>query len=417
MSIYGAMRTSVSGMAAQADRISTVSDNVANTSTVGYKRAEVAFTSLVVAQGTSAYESGAVEVEAGRSITQQGLLRATGNATDLAIDGGGFLVVRAPNGDTRLSRAGSFRTDGAGILVNSAGMTLLGYDLSSSGAAAVANSPAGLVPIATRANALVAVPSRSGSLGVNLPSAAAINALPPSSNSVAAEFSGKTSVVSFGRLGEEITLDVYFAKTAASTWEATVFDRATAASGGGFPYAGGGLASATFTFDPANGTLVAPDAARMTVTPTQGEPIELDFAGSTQLASGFSVERVAMDGRAPVPQTRVDISDEGVVSAVYENGDRVPIYRVPIASVGGADHLEALGAETFGTTDTSGPMVLGNAGDGGRGSIKSGMLEQSNVDLALELTEMIDAQRSYSANSRVFQAGAELMDVIVNLKR
>lgn len=416
MSIYGAMRTSVSGMAAQADRISTISDNVANTSTVGYKRAEVEFASLVVAQGASAYESGAVEVEAGRAITQQGLLRATGGATDLAIDGSGFLVVRAPDGETRLTRAGSFREDASGTLINMGGMALLGYDLSA-GSGAPVNGQAGLVPIVTRGSALVAVPSRNAALGVNFPSASGIATVPPSANSPASTHAGKTSLVAYGRLGEQIMLDVYFARTAPGVWEVTVFDAAGAAPGGGPPFAGGPLATASLSFDPTNGRLVDPLTARLAVTPALGETMTLDLAGSTQLAADFAVQSVAVDGRAPVPQTRVEVSEKGIVSAVYQNGDRVPIFRIPLAAVPGADRLRALGAETFAVTEGSGAMVLGSAGDGGRGTVQAGMLEQSNVDLAVELTEMIDAQRSYSANSRVFQAGAELMDVIVNLKR
>ena len=133
--------------------------------------------------------------------------------------------------------------------------------------------------------------------------------------------------------------------------------------------------------------------------------------------ANVAVTAVDVDGRAPLASTRMEVSDTGVVSAVHSDGNRVPLYRLPLVSVAGTDGLRAIGGEAYATTQASGEMVLGEAGKNGRGHFRSGMIEQSNVDLSSELTDMIEAQRSYTANSRVFQTGSELMDVIVNLKR
>lgn len=417
MSIYGAMRTSVSGMAAQADRIATISDNVANTGTAGYKRGLVEFSSLVVATSPAGYESGAVEVAARRAIGQQGVLRATSSPTDLAIEGNGFFAVRGADGELRLTRAGGFRENASGELVNAAGFRLLGYDLSGGAATGGAvNGSAGLVPVTARATSLTAEASRVGRLAVNLPSAAALATTLPSTNSAASSFAAKSSVVAYGKLGEEITLDLYFARTGAGQWEVAAFDRRQAGAGGGFPYGGGPLGTATLAFGP-NGALTNAPAARLSITPAGGETIDLDLAASTQLATSFAVAEVEMDGRAPLARSRIEVSDAGVVSAVTDDGNRVSLFRLPMVSVAGTDGLRAVGGEAYATTEASGEMLFGDAGASGRGLVRAGMLEQSNVDLSSELTDMIDAQRSYTANSRVFQTGSELMDVIVNLKR
>jgi flagellar hook protein FlgE len=114
---------------------------------------------------------------------------------------------------------------------------------------------------------------------------------------------------------------------------------------------------------------------------------------------------------------RTEIDDEGVVYAVYENGARVPTYQIPLANVVSPDRLTPLVGDVYTTSAESGDIQIGFATQGGLGGITSSALEQSNVDLANELTNMIEAERHYSVNSKVFQTGADLLDVLVNLKR
>ncbi len=120
MGLYGTMRTSVSGMAAQANRLGAVSDNIANVSTTGYKRASMEFSSLVLDSGGSEYVSGSVEAHKRYAISEQGARNFTTSVTDLAIKGDGFFVVSSENGQTYLTRAGSFVPNGVGDLVNAA---------------------------------------------------------------------------------------------------------------------------------------------------------------------------------------------------------------------------------------------------------------------------------------------------------
>jgi flagellar hook protein FlgE len=128
MSLFGMMRTGSSGMNAQANRLSTVSENIANANTTGYKRASTEFSSLILPSSNGAYNSGGVETKVRYSISEQGPTTFTTSGTDMAINGGGFFIVSGENGSNFLTRAGAFVSDGDGNLVNSAGYTLMGYE-------------------------------------------------------------------------------------------------------------------------------------------------------------------------------------------------------------------------------------------------------------------------------------------------
>ncbi len=126
MGLYGTMRTSVSGMAAQANRLGAVSDNIANATTTGYKRASMEFSSLVLDSGGTEYVSGGVESHTRYAISEQGARAYTTSYTDLAVKGDGFFIVTSESGQTFLTRAGSFVPNGTGDLVNAAGYRLMG---------------------------------------------------------------------------------------------------------------------------------------------------------------------------------------------------------------------------------------------------------------------------------------------------
>ncbi len=183
LSVYGLMRTGASGMTAQSDRLGTVADNIANASTVGYKSANTEFSSLLIDSTVSSYASGGVETSVRYGISRQGTLSFTSSAYDLAIDGGGFMLVADPAGTISLARAGAFVPDSEGQLVNSAGFTLLGYPVVDGASdAVVANGIAGLVPIDVKQADLTAAATTAGALTTNLPSAAAVVAAVGASN-------------------------------------------------------------------------------------------------------------------------------------------------------------------------------------------------------------------------------------------
>jgi len=173
MGILDTMRTSVSGMNAQANRLGIVGDNIANGSTIGYKSSSADFSSLVLQAGQTDYVSGAVATRVRYDISAQGALSFTTSSTDLAVQGNGFFVVSGPGGQTYLTRAGSFVKDGNGDLVNTAGFKLMGYNITS-GAAAASNGSSALVPVNIGSFSLQASPSTEGTLFVNLPSTQAL---------------------------------------------------------------------------------------------------------------------------------------------------------------------------------------------------------------------------------------------------
>ncbi len=191
MGLYGLMTTSVSGMSVQSDRMGTVADNIANVNTTGYKEASAEFATLVAEGSVASYVPGSVSTIARRAISHQGDLGYTTSPTDLAISGNGFFVVQSSSGTPYLTRAGSFQTIN-GQLVNAAGFTLLGYDLSNGGSSSVVNSAAGLVPVGTAALGLKSTPSSTGNFNVNMPSDAAVSTSLPSANAAGADFAGKT---------------------------------------------------------------------------------------------------------------------------------------------------------------------------------------------------------------------------------
>ncbi|SDR62872.1 flagellar hook protein FlgE [Rhizobiales bacterium GAS191] len=438
MSLFGMMRTGVSGMNAQANALGTVSDNISNSDTTGYKRATAEFSTLLQGTNTNSYTSGGVNTDVRYGVSDQGNMQGTTSPTDLAINGNGFFVVNSSSGTPYLTRAGSFVPDSSGNLVNAAGFFLMGYNLTNGGSTGVANGLTGLQKVNVAQSALRATASTAGSFSANLPSGS--TAVPagdptlPSNNTAGAKFTDKTSMVTYDNLGNPVTLDVYFTNTSPAagppTWEVSVFNHADAnATSGGFPYtvpAGGAepLSVASLAFDPATGALASTTQSVGGTAPVNGinvaipngQNFSLDFSKVTQLGTGFTSINAQANGNAPSPLTGVDIANDGTLFSIYQNGTRIPSYKIPLATVASPDNLTPQSGNVYSPSVTSGEVTVGTAGAGGLGAIDSKSLEQSTVDLATELTKMVEAQRAYSANSKVFQTGAELMNVIVNLQ-
>ncbi|TWF53376.1 flagellar hook protein FlgE [Neorhizobium alkalisoli] len=426
MSIFGSMKTAVSGMNAQSNRLSTVGDNIANSSTVGYKRASTSFSSMVLPSTAGSYSSGGVQTNVRYSISEQGGLSYTTSSTDLAIQGGGFFIVSDSSGTPYLSRAGSFVPNDSGELVNSAGYTLMGYSYDTGTPAAVVNGFDGLEPVNVKKASLVSSPTTTGTFPVNLNADA--DPIDPTdaagvSNSATTQYTDKSSLVAYDSLGRKVLYDFYYTKTADNEWQVAVYRQDQATAGTGFPYATVPTDNTfTLNFDDTTGALTT-DPAVISFTDTlspptgTGQTISIDFAGTTQKAFAFTPGNATVDGSAPSAIDSVSIDNSGVVYAVYADGQKEPLYRIPLATVQSPDNLTPLNGNVYAQGNDSGIITTGFPGSGNFGSIYSGALENSNVDIASELTEMIEAQRIYTANSKVFQTGSDLMDVLINLKR
>jgi len=420
MSLYGVMRTGVSGMNAQSSRLSTVADNIANSSTTGYKRASTEFASMLINSGSGDYTSGGVNTRVRYNVSEQGNLSYTTSVTDLGISGNGFMIVTDGDGTPFLTRAGSFVPDGNGDLVNAAGFYLMGYDLSNGNPAPVAGGISGLSRVNISSSQLQATASTIGNFSANLPSSAAIvpAANLPSTNTAGAQYSAKSSLVTYDNLGNEVVLDVYFTKTAANTWEVAIYNKADATAGqNSFPYSSAALATGTLNFDPTNGRLTSTSLSSLTIAIPGGASFNLDLGDMVQLSTDYRVLNATVNGNAPSAVDRIEIDADGTLYTIYESGARVATFKIPLADVPSPDNLTSLPGNVYMPSSESGAVQVGFSSTGGMGTIVSGALESSTVDLATELTAMIESQRGYTANSKVFQTGSELLDVLVNLKR
>lgn len=423
MSLFGTLNTGVSGMAAQANMLSTIGDNIANSSTTGYKSATVAFETMLGNQSDGSYTAGGVQTQIRYGIADQGTLTSTSSVTDLAVKGNGFFVVQGTNGATALTRAGSFVPDASGDLVNAAGYKLMGYNLTD-GSSATANGTGGLQVINLSKQSLTANPTTSGSMVFNVSSnAAAVTTASPATNANPT-YTSKTSVAAYDDLGNQVTLDVYLTKTGDGTWQATTYNQADAASGGGFPYTASAnspvpLSSQTLAYSDTTGKLVSVDgsttALALSVTIPNGKTMSLDVSQSTQLASAFNVTSATVNGSSPSKLDHVTVGNDGTVTSVYANGITQATYRIPLADVPSEDALTPLTGNVYEPSLASGNMTIGTATTGSLGAIDSSSLENSTVDLATELTNMISAQRSYEANSKVIQASSDLLKVVDQL--
>ncbi len=428
MSLQGMMRTSSSGMNAQASRLSSISDNISNSSTTGYKGSSVSFSDLVLSSTGGSYASGSVNAITSYSISEQGALTSTTSATDLAIKGSGFFVVKDSGGSIFLTRDGSFKVDSSGELVNSSGFTLLGYS-STDGSAAIVNGFSGLVPVKATQSGLQATPSTSGIVNANIDSRATAVTTPvtprdigsnPASTVDDVKYTNSTSVVTYDSLGNAVQVDLYYTKTADNTWQVTAFNHADASStSGSFPYSSGPMetSAVNLVFDPATGKLDPSSDKSITIPIPGGENVTLDLSTTTQFAYKFGVSSAKVDGNAPSTISSVSIGQDGKISAVYANGTTKDLYQIAMAKVQSPDNLTPVSGNAFALSDAAGTVVVGFAGDSNFGTINAYQLEQSNVDVATQLTDMIESQRSYTANSKVFQTASDLMDVLVNLKR
>jgi flagellar hook protein FlgE len=393
MSISGMMRTGISGMNAQANRLSTVAENIANSDTTGYKRASVEFSSVILPDSNGNYNSGGLKTDVRYAIGRAGPLEFTNSGTDLSIGGNGFFIVADPNGQTFLTRAGSFVPDGNGYLVNAAGFRLLGVPAGTEGG--LANGTADLVPITTgQGFPPSAEQTTTGRFFANLP----VGAVDTDDPSV-------SSLVIYDSVGRQSFLDLSFQKTATdNAWDLTVTDESGTAT------------TFAITFDPDTGLISGPDPATITIAGPSGD-IVLDLSGMTELAYDYDVRDAATNGGRPAKVDSVEIDADGVVYFRYDDGSLAEAYRIRLATVTSPDRLTPLPGNVYQPNMNSGGMTVGYPESGAFGSIISGALEGSNVDIAEELTAMIESQRAYTANSKVFQTGSDLLDILVNLKR
>jgi len=428
MSILGAMYSAVSGLGAQSTKLGVISDNISNSSTTGYKRSEVEFSSLVTQQiSNHSYSSGGVQSDVRRQVDKQGLLQSTSSNTDIAINGGGFFAVSdTQNADPSqdliaLTRAGSFEPDDQGFLRNAAGYYLMGWQLNPDGTtvnpAPARDTFASLEPVNVSGINFTGAPTQNMTFAGNLPAQLA-NGTPGTPI--------RTDIEYFNDLGVSNTMTLQWTPSAdgvANDWQLQIFDSAT---GGGttpvydqivsFNASGPNAGSPSSIPGIAGGVLAIPvDGGVQTVNLNVGDVNS--SSGITQFAGEYTPTKITKDGALFGVVNTVEIDEKGIVTAVFNNGSRRPIYQIPIAIVQNPNGLTARDGTAFVQSRDSGSLYMWDAGTGPAGKTAGDSLEQSNVDIATELTNMIETQRTYSSNAKVIQTADEMLQELTQLKR
>ncbi|MGD1880334.1 MAG: flagellar hook protein FlgE [Kiloniellaceae bacterium] len=420
MSIYGAMFAGVSGLAAQSNALGMISDNIANVNTIGYKGTSARFSTLVTQAATqTTHTPGGVMSSPYSYVNRQGLLQGSSSGTDLAVAGQGFFVVNESanpgfGDDFYFTRAGSFNPDQNGNLVNAAGYYLQGYDLRTTTPQPSSSTFTGLSTVNISNLSGSAAPTTNIALGVNLPSTAPTTA-PGNSFSVTAQV--------FDSLGNAHDMDISFTKTASISWSWSANDP-TMASVGTAVATGSGTITFTSAGTPAAFVPAAPTITLTGFTTGAGNAtITLDLGtagatdGLTQFAGNFTISNIDQDGVRFGNYTGISISEEGIVTALFDNGQRQDIYQLPLGMFRNPNGLEGKTGNVYLETNRSGNFQLNLAGEGGAGVVAPGALESSTVDLAEEFTKMIITQRAYSANTKVITTADEMLDELIRVKR
>ncbi|MFS8180990.1 flagellar hook protein FlgE [Pseudovibrio denitrificans] len=402
MGLYGIMNTSVSGMNAQSNKLSTVADNISNANTVGYKRYKTAFSSLVGSGGSSGHEFGIVNTTVVQTVRQQGAFNFTSRGTDLAINGNGFFQVQDLQGGTYYTRAGDFVLDKNGQMVNSGGYQLLS---------------AGGTPVSVDLNTPVWQGSTEGELGVNLASSTPVRPTPPAAG-LPSNFDYKTSISTYDQNGNVVKVDVVYTKTSETVDPVTgdITDSewlVQAADSAGNDISVGGPFTLEFTGE---GKLSGTSPTDFVFKVPNGGNVTLDLSKTVTAGEKFSVNKVDVDGYPPSTIESIRIESDGRVFGVYGSSAEKLLDQIQIVNFSNPDGLQAKSGNVYAATDASGDPAVGFPGDNGFGSLYSGAVEGSNVDLAAELTEMVQAQRTYSANTKVFNASSELLQELNNLR-
>jgi flagellar hook protein FlgE len=462
MSVQSALYTGVSGLSTYSKVISIIGNNIANVNTVGFKESRADFAEVL---SQSAASPGILQVGLGvrmhgvdRLFSQGGFL-STSMASDLAIDGDGFFIMRDPETSGLLyTRMGNFTLDSDGNLVNAQGHILQGFDVDTDG-----NSLPSLQDVQINGQEFPPQATASATVNANLNSGAEDIALPfdPTQPNETSTFS--TAITVHDSLGNMHDVEVYFQKTAANDWTWILTGQGAELAGTGIsggertPLAQGRM---TFTEQGTLDTIVTTDrldysTGALSALPvaeqganailnyntgaTLGQTVSFDFGvprrvsdgsgfvdnpqqpdasgGTTQFGTPSSVLFLAQDGFSSGTLESFNVDDQGIVHGLFSNGKTFDLLQVALAKFPSNVGLNPLGNNLFSQSLDSGAPVVATPETSGLGSIVSNALENSNVDLANQFVELIRAQQAFQANARVITTGDELLTEVVNLRR
>lgn len=430
----------LSGLNGSAKSLDVIGNNIANASTSGFKssRAEFADVYAGALNGAGGSPVGiGVSVAAVAQQFTQGNITTTDSPMDLAINGGGFFQVSDGVNPVMYTRNGQFKVDRDGFIVNNDKLKLLGYPADGSGviqpglAQTLQLPTSGIAPkITTEVK-----------MEFNLDSRSAVTASEETPGLVLDDpktYNNATSMTAYDAKGQPVAVTFYFQKTTPDDEGNTTWNIFATANGQPFTTDSAGNAIdvdeegnplapyATVTFPRTGGSPIDPTGEiNMDIpagTNAQGAQtleilgIDFDLLGATENGSSFAVTDLTQDGYAPGQLSGITIENSGIVMARYSNGQSKPAGQIELATFRNPQGLQPMGGNVWSRTFGSGDAVVGVPGDGNLGDLRSGALEESNVDLTAELVNMVTAQRVYQANAQTIKTQDQVLQTIVNLR-
>lgn len=405
-------QTGLSGLNASSQNLDVIGNNIANANTVGMKSSRGEFADLVasaIGAGGSAGLAGiGTAVAAISQNFSQGNVNITGNSLDVAINGGGFYQLTKTDGSTAYSRAGQFKLDKDGNIITNTGSFLMGYPTDVSGnttsfTTGKLSVPAG-APIAAKATSTITAEFNLDARAVNSTSATQYG----------------TSLTAYDSQGVAVPISLFFVKTGQDTWDvykdATVAQAAITA-----PATAAANRITTMTFKP-DGSLLTP-AAPVNVSLTSNNSnigtftASLDLSKATQYGVNFAISSLSQNGYTSGEFTGLSIDNKGVITTRYSNGQTQKNGgMIALADFRNVQGLDPTGSGEYQESFKSGAAVLGQPTVGRFGELRSGAVEESNVDLTAELVNMMTAQRNYQANAQTIKTQDQIMSTLVNLR-
>ena len=435
MSLLGAMNTAISGLNGQSAAFSNISDNVANSQTVGYKEVDTAFIDYLSVSNATENQAHAVVTIPEYQNNVQGTLTQSTNPLGMAISGQGFFPVSTATstaGNQTLfsttpayTRAGDFQLNAQGYLVNSAGNYLNGWPVN--GTTGVVNTNS-LAPIQVTQTIYNPVPTTTISLSANLP-ATPSSTTPVSSQVTVYDALGTAHTVNLNwtqNATNDWTVSIDVPDDTASTTEGTADVQFGTTSGNGVA-AGTVGALGTATGNVTTTSFSAGGAANINFIANFGQGPQTitlnlgNFGASTGLTqyagSTYTLNGISQNGVPPGSYSSITAAASGDISVNYSNGQSRVIAQVPVVTFASPDQLQSQNGQAYTTTINSGNPIANAAGTNGAGTLVVGSVEQSNVDIAAQFSKLIVAQEAYSANTKLITTSDQLMQATINMKQ
>lgn len=426
MGILSSFNIGVSGLHAAGSSMSVIGDNIANAGTFGYKSSRAEFQDML-AKSLKGIDGGD-QIGSGTKLAHvtaqfnQGNIQRTENITDLALNGNGFFTVEAPGG-RGFTRDGSFHFDKDGHLINGDGYKVLGFQANEDGEV---TQKMGHIRLGN--TTIPATATDELKISMNLDSREKITQFNPEDPLGTSNFNTSFSV--YDNVGTQRLVTVYFNKAADGQWDYHAMVDGKDAQGGtpGVPVEMGRgkllfnnkgelqeevVDLNSFNFN--NGA--KPDQK---ISFNFGESIAEGGDGkdaSTQYGSDSSVARHTQNGASAATLSSLSFNDKGILTAAYDNGDQRNIAQVAIAKFENNEGLFKMGKNLFKETRKSGQGALGKPGDDGRGEVLAKSIELSNVDIADEFIDLMNAQRNFQANTRTITTSDQMLQEVLNIKR